>query len=546
MPQFDNGTDYLRDDSIDFYQVTRTLLKNRKPITIFLLLSLVTFGILFATYVNKTGNLNYTINTIKLSLEFPGISEHTYPDGSKFSPNDIISNDILRKLYSKYEVEKLGEMDQFIAAFSISYIGFIDPNAVIENKAKKDKAVDVIMPGQILTNNYKMVRISMSSIQFDPVEELSSETRAKILNDIPALWSQKFKKFYLKYDIINPLDMLNFEELSKKEYMVIHNTLSQFANEFLETSTRFKKAYPVSNFKTAEQGLTLNDVIYKIKNDVLRELDAWYSIPEAFGIFKNRKSARAYLQNRLHLHYADKKRLDQRYDALKMVLSKDKQSSGQAGLLPTADDSNRVMPGGSAAGAVPNLSAQIQTTGIYDRFFEMGLKSKNAEYLNSLTERLLDTVDDRSRVESEIVRIKRILEILQKDGENTALYGVPIKEAVKEIDAGLDPVITNFKKWIGTGVEVSREYYKEVSAGYGGIITVMAPVASFKATPPELNEWFNNLVVLPLLAMLVLFAAFCLFLIVRESFRTDAAAAEDTMEPQKDAAGGIKGIVEKI
>ena len=100
-------------------------------------------------------------------------------------------------------------------------------------------------------------------------------------------------------------------------------------------------------------------------------------------------------------------------------------------------------------------------------------------------------------------------------------------------------------------MDISNEYYNEAIRRYGGIVAVMAPVSTAMITPPAARSLFRNLVILPLLAMLVLFAVFCFFLIFREGFMADAATTADrtlvnTQERQNEATSGIKGIVEKV
>ena len=133
---------------------------------------------------------------LKISLTFPGAQSGLYPNNLPFSPEDILSADILKQVYDKYRVRDFIPFEEFRDSFSIRQNG----TALQQLRDSFQKRLqDPKLLGterQRLEEEFKLQRASMPSTEYtliwlQPNRMIPAELQAKVLEDIPKIWSQE-------------------------------------------------------------------------------------------------------------------------------------------------------------------------------------------------------------------------------------------------------------------------------------------------------------------------------------------------------------------
>ena len=133
---------------------------------------------------------------LKISLTFPGAQNGLYPNNLPFSPEDILSADILKQVYDKYRVRDFIPFEEFRDSFSIRQNG----TALQQLRDSFQKRLqDPKLLGterQRLEEEFKLQRASMPSTEYtliwlQPNRMIPAELQAKVLEDIPKIWSQE-------------------------------------------------------------------------------------------------------------------------------------------------------------------------------------------------------------------------------------------------------------------------------------------------------------------------------------------------------------------
>ncbi len=133
---------------------------------------------------------------LKISLTFPGAQSGLYPNNLPFSPEDILSADILKQVYDKYQVRNFIPFEEFRDGFSIRQNGTALQGLrnSFQERLKDPKLIAT--ERQRLEEEFKLQRASTPSTEYtliwlQPNRMIPTELQAKVLEDIPKIWSQE-------------------------------------------------------------------------------------------------------------------------------------------------------------------------------------------------------------------------------------------------------------------------------------------------------------------------------------------------------------------
>jgi len=133
---------------------------------------------------------------LKISLTFPGAQNGLYPNNLPFSPEDILSADILKQVYDKFQVRDFIPFEEFRDGFSIRQNGTAlqELRDSFQERLKDPKLIGT--ERQRLEEEFKLQRASMPSTEYtliwlQPNRTIPTELQAKVLEDIPKIWSQE-------------------------------------------------------------------------------------------------------------------------------------------------------------------------------------------------------------------------------------------------------------------------------------------------------------------------------------------------------------------
>ncbi|MDH5542288.1 MAG: hypothetical protein OEY64_04910 [Nitrospinota bacterium] len=506
-------------DEVDLFGIANSLLKHSRKIRIAAFLTFVLLALFFSFYWIKTSNERFIRYSVDLALQFNGVMDMKYPNGMNFNPNDMVSPDILSAVYNKAGLKSIRKSD-FISAFSASFKNVYKPQTIMENpnnkdannegkpadekKDDKEKLFHVINPS--------MVQIYMDSNQNTAaIKDWPKEMRDTVMSDIPTFWAMKFKEQYLYSNIPDPLRLIEFDKLVTLEYGNIYDTLYKNLQLFIDAMNKLEASRDLSNIISKKHKISLKEAFFYVKNDLSRQLSAWYSIPKNFGIYKDVEKRKFYLEKEYFDKTAEKEIIARNNAALESTINK---IMNPKSVTSASTSFARSTTGNS----VPLMRSEMPTIddSLLERVFRSGEAGKNNQYLQDLNDRLLKGVNSYAEIEYEIALLKNDLETIKNPrGEFTKERKDTLRT---EIEEQLVLIIEDYKKWVSLCVEISEDY-KETEAGVqGGIYSIVSPVTSSYINPSTDKRLFKQYVILPGILVVFSFFGYCTFIVLREGY----------------------------
>ena len=136
--------------------------------------------------------------SVGLGLKFARIAKGEYPNRQPFSPNDLLSTDILKKVYNGNHLEEYLEFDDFKNSLAVKPSGDSLATLQLEYKMKLRERKLSIEERDRLEKEYRTRRQTIIKSEYSVfwtqkgwlAKMISASVKAKVLEDIPRLWAE--------------------------------------------------------------------------------------------------------------------------------------------------------------------------------------------------------------------------------------------------------------------------------------------------------------------------------------------------------------------
>jgi hypothetical protein len=509
-------------DELDIFATFNLLTKHAKKIKLAALISIVFMAGFYAIYISKSNKARYIRYQMEIGLHFEGISAQQYPNGKNFNPSDIVSPDVLKTVYEKNRLQAIN-FRHFVNAFSASYKNIHRVRVAVkppkgeegkqteEEKLEMEKVLEIINPSQVII--YMDLNYDTESLK-----QLPSNVLESIIKDVPTIWSKKFKNQYLMLNIPNPLKIIGFEKLTAMGYGDIYEILSKNLNLFIEGVNAIKKRnVDLLNIRSGKHDLTLEEAFFYVQHNLTRQLSAWYSMPQSFGIYKDEKKRKAFLKKQHFDLEARQTLLRRNNKALGETLHKIRNPQGPV-TAPSTDGASKLEKRAFPSDTDKQVASPTVDDSLLERIYRSGQASQNIniEYVQKLYDKHLDGVAKIATIEQEITMVEKDIEHLSRTVE--LISGKRKDALIKEIEIELVLLIEEYKKWINICIEIAEEKIEVESLKTGGIYTVVSPMERIYINPSSGKLLKKKFVLIPGFLITFVFLGYCISLILREGF----------------------------
>lgn len=331
--------------------------------------------------------------SVGFRLSFEGVDRGIYPNGVKFSTDEIISPAVLSEVFAKNNLERyVGSFQEF-------------KNSVFLRAANRDlELLDFEYQARLadarlgnvdrarLEAEYREKRTSLTAPIYavtyhrnERVLTIPNSTLDKVLTDILATWAQQAdeRKGALRYDIpIFSRNMLPESLVETEDYLVAVDILRAKAVDALETVDRIGKLPGAFALRAGPEHTSLAEIRATL-NDILRfKLQPLISTIRQSGVSKDPRALRSYLQSQLlHVKFQrdeETKRIQTMQDSLR-VYSAEKgtiAAQGQGGATGRATTTDTPV--------LPQLSDSF-----LDRIVSLSTQSSDNKYRQELTDKII-------------------------------------------------------------------------------------------------------------------------------------------------------------
>lgn len=452
-------------DEIDLVQLVKGITKEKMRFLKNGLLALAIWLVLFLAYALITFNPSH-YHSLVLSLNFPQAAQSKYPNGSAFSPSDIVSNTVLKKVWSENKLAdrgiKLQDFQKSLTA--IPYIGeinFIDTKyrGLLAQKGltRTDiEKIEVEYKAEVSQAASKNIKLVLDSGKNSYDLGLAS----KVLNDIANAWSQTaIEKLGVSRSPV--LDGLTLNDQMKTEPpFIVVNYLNDVVYKAQTIILQMQMDPNSNSYRDEKSGSNLSGLSSKLSEIANYQIDQL----DAFVAINTRISDLEQLQARLKIQELQEQRkvLLLKAESIQRALS---DYSGTKNQSSSPDLKNRNST---------NSDSGVQINGdAITKLFSLVTDSRDAEYRQKLTSERISQEGQANDLNLRISKLEKRLNYGQNKSANLS------PESKKEYTGLLDKTWGNLAGAIDAIGRIQVMAQKDFVGDSGLLYTLVSQPESY-------------------------------------------------------------------
>jgi hypothetical protein len=380
------------DDGIDFADI---FLRFKRGFVLILALTLlgVAAGIIISL---ATTNQQAAVSTLRVNFGFPGFERGTYPNGTKFQPDDIRAPDVVNEAIRRLGAQNMPPDLSSRIRGAIGISGFISPG-IVKERDRLRAAGQTLPP--YFPDEYE---ISLSLPRSYP---LGVRQRELLLAEIVNVYLEKFRRSYVElppefgsaFAALENADFVEYELILTQELQSLSSYLEQRTDTDREVKSENKEtlaqARSAKQFRSPTNNLSFQDLHKQTTlfaqvrlNDVLSQI-------YIYGLSKNRTDALTKMNYYMRTLDDQEQRLKEEESVVTNLLSKTQERAQNYVLAAKVQNPPSAQPL-MDQGFIDSLLANDAYNFLVRRALDAGLAVKRVQ---SDKARLLDR---RQRMES--------------------------------------------------------------------------------------------------------------------------------------------------
>ena len=452
-------------NEIDLVKVIKDIAKEKKRFLKNGIWALAIWLGLFLIYSFTTFNPSHYYSLV-LSLNFPQAAQSKYPNGSPFSPSDIVSNTVLEKVWTENKLAdkgiKLQDFQKSLTAIPYTgEINFIDTKykglLATKNLTRTDiEKIEADYKAEVAQASSKNIKLVLDSGKNSYDLGLAS----KVLNDIATTWSQTaIEKLGVSRSPV--LDGLTLNDQMKTESpFIVVNYLNDVVYKAQTIIVQMQQDPNSNSYRDDKTGSNLSGLYSKlseIANYQIDQLDAFVAINTKISDLEQ-----------LQARYKIQELQEQRKVLLLKAESNQRALSDYTGAKNQSANSDLK----SRNGANGDSGVQINGDAI-TKLFSLATESKDAEYRQKLTSERISLESQANDLNLRISKLERRLNYGQNKSANLS------PESKKEYTALLDKTWGNLAGAIDAIGRIQVMAQKDFVGDSGLLYTLVSQPESY-------------------------------------------------------------------
>ena len=454
------------DGQIDLIQIIKDITKEKKRFLKNGLWALVIWFGLFVVYALVTYNPSHYYSLV-LSLNFPQAAQSKYPNGSPFSPSDIVSNTVLEKVWSENKLAdkgiKLQDFQKSLTAIPYTgEINFIDTKykslLATKNLSRTDiEKIEADYRVEVAQASSKTLKVVLDSGKNSYDLSLAS----KVLNDIASTWSQTaIEKLGVSRSPVLDGLVLNEGMKNQPPYVVLN-----YLNDLIfkaQAVIRAMRGDPNSNaYRDPQTSLNLSGVSAKLQEISTFQVDRL----DAFVAISTKPSEWEILETQYKL---------KELRAYKTLLG-DKAETYRKALADYSNNINKSTYASGDRGRGGNDGTGLQIDGdAITKLLSLAGQAKDAEYRQKLTSDRIALENESSDLDIQIQKLERRLAMASASKSNQFTEG-----SKKQYEALLGNIFNELTGLIGIVTRIQISAQKDFVGDSGLLYTLVSQPESY-------------------------------------------------------------------
>jgi hypothetical protein len=364
-------------------------------------------------------------STVVFRLLFKGTEKGLYPNGTQFTPSDIVTTAVLEEVYQRNGLEKFCKFEDFKSAFAV-----INRNPEIQKLQREyapkleDRrllAVDRQKLEAEYDNRMKAIRNGEFTLllqQDGALVKWPDTLAGKVIEDVLAVWlDQSRSRGVFKFDLnIYSANLLQEIVDTNSDYTLLLDRLRLAITRIFGNLQALGQIPGSQLVRVGDKQVSLGELEANLKDNLTFDMREINSMIYNFGLFREPVLTEAYLKEQLFRLEIERQELQSRNKGMQQVVVD--YSAGRTGGQTSASGSTT----GSTAGLMPQLS-----DGFLDRILDLSGQSTDITFRQDISRQIIGNEKGMFELESERQLYQRSLDALQK---GAAASQVNIKEVV--------------------------------------------------------------------------------------------------------------------
>ena len=396
-----------------------------------LLVALVGLGLWIYLPLRKEATLDFRI-------DFDGVQDGKYPNGSKFSIEDILSEPVLRRVYDENALQKYVKFEKFRGAVFVTSSNKALDLLELEYRVRLADTKLQPVDRQRIEREFREKAASLRTgtfqltlIRSERLREMDFTLMEKVLRGVLSAWADDAAKMRgaMKYDLpIYSPAMLQKEFLETEDYLISADLLRRKVIRLIASIDQLLKVPGIQVFRIPGSGASLPEIRLRLEDIGTFRIAPALSLIRATGLSNNPAATMRYIEDRLfETNRSQKLALDQegkvRGGLEAYVRTTKSMTSGQGTGGEGTPGGSRSLGGGMV---IPQLGESF-----LDRLMDLSDTKGDTGFRKDLTERMITAGMTQAELASEAAYYQELetdFKNVKKPVEGDAARAATLKE----------------------------------------------------------------------------------------------------------------------
>jgi hypothetical protein len=384
------------DGDISLSLYFETLWRYRRVILASIVLVSVLFAIAMLAFRLRTPVER--VAALQFRLLFDGAAQNRYPNGTPFSPSDIVGAPVVADVFAANDLKRFGTYEYFKQILYVQQASLAQSALASEFQAKLADVKLTPVERAKIEEEFKNKRealidpvFSLSMRRSERFLEIPAGLAQKVLSDILETWGQQadLRKGALRYQVpILSSKSLARENVASDDYLITADLLRSRAVRIVRTIDELEKLPGALTMRTAKDHFSLPEIRATLEDSIRFDIEPLLGIIRSQGITKNAQQLAMYASNAAFQIRLDKEEVEGRARALQAGLREYTAAPGaQTGSAPAADATASRSSRVETQTVMPQLSESF-----IDQLQQMFVRSSKdeIEYRRNLTNQMIE------------------------------------------------------------------------------------------------------------------------------------------------------------
>ncbi len=337
--------------------------------------------------------------TLRFQLTFDGADDLKYPNGTRFSVEDMLSAPVLRRVYDANDLKKYSTFEAFRSSLFVTSVNLQRERLELEYKARLSDSKLMAMERNRLEREFsdKAAALKSSSysiilVRNERLKEMNRVLVDKVLRGVLNEWAEDAAKVRgaLRYNLpVFSKALIQKDILKSEDYLVGVDMLRTKISRVIGSIDQLMKIPGIQVIRLPESGVSLPEIRIRLEDLVSSRVAPLVGLIRAKGVTKDADLTILYIQNRLFEVRLDDTAALEREKKVKsgfeVYLGSERKAAGAAAAKGAQGDSsagsNRDL---GAAAVIPQFGETF-----LDRIMQLGNRSSDVVFRQDLTERII-------------------------------------------------------------------------------------------------------------------------------------------------------------